>query len=165
MMSGYLLLVFKLRCKTLTLERWGLAETLLSPRKDVRSGREGHVLERDISLSDTSGQPPLGVEYGMKEWYRRDAIPDIKGYRVEMVEEEVMGHEGLRLAGHSSGIRQALRFACRSLTLHPHPVLLSGYVWHCPESNRLFSVRATHSPGEDIAGQVRDRIRCHQKGN
>ncbi len=34
-----------------------------TPKKTV-SGRESHVLERDIFLSDTSGQPPLGANNG-----------------------------------------------------------------------------------------------------
>ena len=131
MMSGYLSLVYKFGGKSLTIERWGLAQTLIS-------------------------------RYGMREWYRRDALPDIKGYRVEISDEDIMGHKGLRLAGRCAGIKQVLHAAVGSLTLHAHPGLLSGYVWHCPESNRLFSVRAAHGAGDDIAERVRDTITCHE---
>ena len=130
LMSGYLALFFRNGAKTLVVERWGLAETLLA--KD-----------------------------DMATWYRKDAVPDIKGYRVEFEPEQVAGHEGLRIVGCRSGIKQALRAATYSLTLHSHPGLLTGYVWHCAESNRLFSVRATHVQGEQIAEKVRDMICCH----
>lgn len=130
LMSGYLSLSFKDRAKTLVVERWGLASTLLA--KD-----------------------------SIEEWYRKDAIPDVKGYRVRMEQDKVRGHEGIRIDGRRAGIRQAVKALAYSLTLHPHPGFLTGYAWYCPESNRLFSVRATHPEGEEIAEKVRDSITCH----
>lgn len=129
-MSGYLCLSFRKGQKTITVERWGLANTMLN-------------------------------EYEMEDWYRKDALPDIKGYRVKLEQETVQEHDGLVLSGRRAGIKQMLKAAAFSLTLHPHPGLISGYVWHCGESNRLFSVRATHTEGDDIAENVRDSITCH----
>ncbi len=34
-----------------------------SPKKAARFGRESHVLERDVFLSDMTGQPPLGAKH------------------------------------------------------------------------------------------------------
>lgn len=130
LMSGYLSLSFKRGPKSLVIERWGLAETLLG-------------------------------NYTIEQWYRKDAVPDIKGYRVEFAENEIFGHEGVKMVGRRAGIRQALKAAAYSLTLHPHPGMLTGYVWHCRDSNRLFSVRATHTEGERIAEEVMGSIRCH----
>lgn len=129
-MSGYLCLAFKSGQKTITVERWGLANILLS-------------------------------ENEMTEWYRKDALPDIQGYRVKLEQGTVQEHEGLVLSGRRAGIKQLAKAVAFSLTLHPHPGLVSGYVWHCEESNRLFSVRATHTEGDDIAEKVRDTITCH----
>lgn len=129
-MSGYLCLSFRNGQKTITVERWGLANTLLN-------------------------------EYEMEDWYRKDAQPDIKGYRVKLERATVNGHEGLVLSGRRAGIKQLAKAVLYSLTLHPHPGLISGYAWHCEESNRLFSVRATHIEGDDIAEKVRDTISCH----
>ena len=130
MMSGYLSLSFKKGARTLVVERWGLAGTLLA-------------------------------EDGLKTWYRKDAVPDIKGYKVDFEECEIAGHEGLKLDGRRSGIKQMVKAMAYSLTLNPHPKFLTGFVWHCPDSNRLFSVRATHVEGDDIAEEVRDLIECH----
>ena len=130
LMSGFLALFFKKGAKTIVVERWGLASTLLA--KD-----------------------------DMATWYRKDAVPDVKGYRVEFEPDAVAGHEGLRVKGWRRGIVQAVKAAGYSLTLHQHPGLLTGYVWHCADSNRLFSVRATHIEGEQIAEKVRDLIICH----
>ena len=129
-MSGYLSLSFKRGARTLVVERWGLAATLLA----------------DDSL---------------RSWYRKDALPDIKGYKVGFEESEIAGHEGLKLDGRRSGIKQFVKAAAYSLTLNPHPKFLTGFVWHCPDSNRLFSVRATHVEGDNIAEEVRGSIECH----
>lgn len=130
LMSGYVSLAFKAKAKTIVVERWGLAKTLLA--------------------GDT-----------LREWYGKDVVPDIKGYRVEIGDETIAGHDGLKAQGSRSGIRQAVKTAAYSLTLHPHPGRFTGYAWHCQESNRLFSVRATHTEGEDMAERVRDLIKCH----
>ncbi len=130
MMSGYLSLSFKRGARTLVVERWGLASTVLA----------------DDSL---------------RSWYRKDALPDIKGYKVGFEESEIAGHEGLKLDGRRSGIKQFVKAAAYSLTLNPHPKFLTGFVWHCPDSNRLFSVRATHVEGDNIAQEVRGSIECH----
>ena len=130
LMSGYLSLAFKSRAKTLVVERWGLAGTLIG----------------DGSLAD---------------WYKKDVKPDIKGFRVEVTEEEIRGHQGLKVTGRAAGIKQALRAAAYALTLYSNPRRLTGYAWKCDESNRLFSVRATHVEGEDTAEKVRDFIKCH----
>lgn len=130
LMSGFLALQFKKGARTITVERWGLASTLLA--KD-----------------------------DMTTWYRKDAVPDVKGYRVEFEPRSVGEHDGLKVTGCRSGLLQAAKAAAYSLTLNPHPGVLTGYVWYCPESNRLFSVRATHVEGEKIAEKIRDLIRCH----
>lgn len=130
LMSGFIALHFKRGAKTITVERWGLANTLLA--KD-----------------------------DMATWYRKDAVPDVKGYRVDFKPEPVAGHEGLKVEGRRAGIVQAAKAAAYSLTLHPHPGVLSGYVWYCEDSNRLFSVRATHTPNEEIAEKIRDTMKCH----
>lgn len=130
LMSGYLALFFRKGPRTIVVERWGLANTLVG--------------------QDT-----------MEEWYRKDAMPDVKGYRASFLPEATAGHEGLRMDGRRSGIVQMVKAAAYSLTLHPHPGRLTGYVWHCAESNRLFSIRATHTEGEGIAERIRDLIKCH----
>ena len=125
-----------------------------------------------LSLSFKSGTRTLVVErWGLvssllgggtlEEWYRKDVQPDIKGYRVGYGKTEVKGHEGLKIEGRRAGVREAAKAAAYAFTLHPHPGVLTGWAWRCEESNRLFSVRATHVAGDDIAESVRDLIRCH----
>lgn len=130
LMSGYLSLNFRKGPRTIVVERWGLANTLVG--KDT-----------------------------MEEWYRKDAMPDVKGYKARFSPEQTAGHEGLRMDGRRSGIVQLLKAAAYSLTLHPHPGRITGFVWHCEGSNRLYSVRANHSEGETIAETIRTLIECH----
>ena len=100
----------------------------------------------------------------LEQWYRKDVLPDLKGYRVGFSETEIAGHEAIKVAGRRGGVRQFVRSAAYSLTLHSYPDCATGYAWHCPDSNRLFGVRATHSQGEDVAEKIRDLIVCHRGG-
>jgi hypothetical protein len=97
----------------------------------------------------------------LEEWYKKDVLPDVKGYKARISEETVAGHEGLVIQGRRGGIKQAARAAAYSLTLHKYPALVSGYAWNCDKSNRLFSVWASHNEGEGIAEKVIETIRCH----
>lgn len=101
-------------------------------------------------------------DYSLMDWYRKDVIPDVKGFRTDFEQIEISGHPGLRVWGQAVGIRQAVKSLAYSLTLYTNPRFLTGYAWHCTESNRLYSVRATHDKGENIAERVRDLIRCHK---
>jgi len=122
---------------------------------DFRSHGKQLVVER-WGLAKT-----LLQENPLPEWFRKDVVPDIKGYRIEMTQEQVRGHEGLIVKGRRSGIKQMAKAAVRSLTLYPHPGLLTALAWHCSESNRLFTVRATHTAGDDIVERVAGHIECH----
>ncbi|NLN74935.1 MAG: hypothetical protein GX139_01300 [Armatimonadetes bacterium] len=94
----------------------------------------------------------------MATWYRKDAMPDIKGYTVSVEAETIAGGEGLRISGRRKGIVSAVKALAYSLTLNPFPSLLTGFVWHQPEANRLFSVRVTHSANAHVAEKIRDSI-------
>lgn len=131
LMSGYLSLAFKSRAKTLVVERWGLAGTLLG-------------------------------EMELEQWYRKDVTPDVKGYKLGYQDWERGGHPGLKITGRRGGIKMMAKAIVHAFTLHPHPGLYTGYAWHCEESNRLFSVRATHTPGDDVAERVMGLIECHR---
>ena len=134
LMSAKLSLFFKDKAKTLAVERWGLAGTMLADEEE-----------------------------NLAQWYRKEVLPDVRGYRTELEEQTVKGHLGLKLTGRRGGIKQAVKAAGASLTLHPHPGLMTGYAWYCAGSNRIFSVRATHVRGDDIAEQIRDSIECHRR--
>ena len=130
LLAGYLLLSFKNGPRTIVVERWGLASTLLA--KD-----------------------------DMQSWYRKDAVPDIKGYKVDFEPKSICGHDGLMIKGRSVGFKQTVKAAAYSFTLSKFPEVLTGYVWHCVDSNRLLGVRVTHSEGEDTAERICDLIKCH----
>lgn len=98
----------------------------------------------------------LLAKYDMQIWYRKDAMPDVKGYRADIMPETVAGGEGLKVSGKRKGLVPAVKSLAYSLTLHPYPDLLTGYVWLEPEQDSLYSIRATHSQGDQIAENIRD---------
>lgn len=154
---------------------WGLYGLEFSVPRGYRIDKQS-LMSGYLSLSFKHRASTLVVERwalastllssdSMEQWYRKDVVPDIKGYRVQIAEEVIHGHAGLRIEGRRGGIRQAVRALVYSLTLHPHPAFLTGYAWYCRESNRLFAVRATHTEGSNTADVVRDSITCHTRSH
>jgi|YNPNPStandDraft_1061719.scaffolds.fasta_scaffold00004_4 hypothetical protein len=102
-------------------------------------------------------------ENTVEEWFKREIVPDIKGFKLAFEECEIASHPGVRVYGRRVGLKQAVKALVKSVTLHPHPSWLTAFAWKCDESNRLFSVRATRVQDDDAALQVRNTITCHGK--
>jgi len=135
LMSGYILLSFKSREAEIRVERWGLANMLLKPG-------------------------------GLESWFKADSLPDYRGFEVQIEPDGgEHGHEVLNISGRRRGVLQTLRTAARALTLRPLPQQLAGYVWHCPDSNRLFAVRVAQARPEMLAREIKDRLACHRVGD
>lgn len=132
LLSGYTRLVFKSRVGELTIEQWALASRLLK-----RSSIE--------------------------EWYKKDSLSLVKGFNVALgpVEDEELEHPGCRITGRRVGLVNMVKTLLKSLTLRPLPGKMTGYVWHCPESNRLFSIRLVHSSASFMES-IRERMVCHE---
>lgn len=94
----------------------------------------------------------------MASWYRKDAMPDVKGYRAVVEPRRVGEFEGLKISGRRRGLISAIKAMACSLTLHSYPDVLTGYVWHQADDNRLFSIRVTHAQGEHTAEKIRDLV-------
>ena len=150
---------------------WGLygLEFAIPPGYKVEKSR---LMSGYLALTFKRGARTIAVQrWGLvsalleggsvEQWYRKDVLPDIRGYKVRIDEVSEAGHEGLAISGRRGGIRQAVRALAYSLTLHQYPTVVTGTAWKCDDSNRLFSVWASHAQGEDIAQKVRETIKCH----
>ncbi len=98
-------------------------------------------------------------DYTLDQWYKKDVLPDIKGYRVECEQKEVLGHPGVEMAGKAGGIKQLFRSLMYKFTLYEFPSRVTGFAWHSPEVNRILGVWATHEEGSNVAEGVRDTVR------
>jgi len=96
----------------------------------------------------------------LEEWYPKDALAQVKHFKVALEPVADEEHPTLRLLGKRIGIGERVKTALRSLTLRPLPQRMHGYAWHCPDSNRLFSIRLVHD-GEGLAERIREEMSCH----
>ncbi len=134
LMSGYLSFSFIDGSRTLTVDRIGLA---------------------DVILKDTN----------LQSWFRSYYSRQLRGYgfSFEPINSEEDDDYRIKMSG------QAKRFIDR-IPFSPLFVidkilrrkLISAYLWHCKESNRIFVIMATSKKGADeLVHQVASSINCH----
>lgn len=96
----------------------------------------------------------------LAEWYGRDVLGNLKHFEAGLEPVEDAEHETLRIVGRRSGIVQKIKTLAMSLTLVPLPVTMSGFVWLCPDSNRIVAIRLVHRDSS-LAEKIRERTKCH----
>lgn len=76
---------------------------------------------------------------------------------------EVRGHDGVVLSGHLRRRLHGTRRFFERMFRWRRPIDLSGQVWHCPESERIFAVDSIDREGEaaGVADRVAASIPCH----
>ncbi|HTE20956.1 MAG TPA: hypothetical protein VK689_21535 [Armatimonadota bacterium] len=99
---------------------------------------------------------------GLQEWYEGRESGLLMRYTYRVEEVELHGHPALRLVG-----RDRLPFALLKLLRMPATGMLPrffmrGYVWQCPDSNRIYAVLGEQPRGGMLVDEVVERMRCHQ---
>ena len=101
----------------------------------------------------------------LREWYPVFFKKQLKDMNIETFEEEVRGHEGVRVAGRP---RSRWRQLIRPLPLvSPRPrQYLDNRVWHCSTADKICIVDHLYrkqADAEDLARRVTDGYICHQE--
>ncbi len=101
----------------------------------------------------------------LKDWYPVFFKKQLRDLNIEVFEEEVCGHQGLRTAGRP---RSRLRQLLRPLPLiSPRPrQYLDNRVWHCQDADKICIVDHLYRKKAgigDLAQQVSDGYICHQE--
>jgi hypothetical protein len=96
-------------------------------------------------------------------WARVQLYAPLRSYAPKMEELSFRDHETLRLTGEAGApLGMALRVG-RHLAQKVHADQLLGYIWHCPETNRLYVVYGiVDVNNRELVDQVRDRTKCHE---
>jgi len=100
------------------------------------------------------------AERDLQHWYevdqvrRRDVVWDCAPLAVK-------GHDGLRVHGHRRRFLHRPRRAAERLARLRIASDFDGRVWHCPESNRIYSVEAVHHDNEQMMLDVAESLVCH----
>ncbi|MEN6371917.1 MAG: hypothetical protein ABFD64_07870 [Armatimonadota bacterium] len=132
-------------------------QTLLSAYTLLRfKGRSGEITIEQWGLAEN-----LLKKSTLQEWYKKDSLSQVKGFKVVLEPVEEPGHTAMRISGQRVGLVNSVKSIAKSITLRPLPVQLSGYVWHCPEVNRLFSIRLVNNDPALIES-IRERMFCHE---
>jgi len=133
LMAGYLELAFAAGRRKLWARRWGMADVALAQRD-------------------------LQHWYEVEEVRRRDVTWECEPAPVAGHDE----HDGLAVTGHRRrGLHRARRWVERLLRLRIASDF-DGRVWHCPQSNRIYSVEGVHHEDARVVLEVAASVRCHQ---
>ncbi len=135
LMPGYLKFVFnkpKIYHENLEIERWGLSDVHLKNNK------------------------PVG------EWFKNKYKTNIKPYRLQYEQIEIMGHDAIRVEGVK---RRPLHDVRRSLERIVHsktPTNIHMAYWHCPETKKIYVIHMNdrHEDGP-VIDFVSSSILCH----
>lgn len=97
----------------------------------------------------------------LRTWYesREAAFLGRYAYRVE--ETEINGHPAYRFRGRLRAHMALLRLATASTTLAWPRFFLHGYLWQCPETNRIYALMGEQTRHSTVLEQVMGRLKCH----
>ncbi len=143
---------------------WSMAKSEIMPGKirftfklgeyELSVGRYGpaSVLLKDKKLED------FAVEVLGKETVERFKIH----YRTEILN----GHEGMNLVGKDKRAKSPIHVLLRRLrTGNPFPQF-RGRLWHCQQSNRIYTAIGLIAPEHEILWeQLAKSVRCHEREN
>ena len=98
----------------------------------------------------------------LKTWWTAQWAERLGRYRVEWEEAPVDGHRGLRLIGTERPLPAFTRLLGSLVALQWPAWCLRGYVWECPQSNRILAVTAMQRRGDRVVDEIVARMRCHR---
>jgi len=135
--TGYLKLTFRHRAQMLVVERWGLANVVLK-----------------------GGSSEASPERAWR-WFAAREAARLSRYRYRANELAWRGHRVSCLEGRERLLPGIAR-AVQSLTRLSLPALqFRGYVWECPETNKILALTGQEKRGSDITRRVFERFACH----
>jgi len=132
LMAGYIELLFARGKSTLRVERWGMANIILSKEN-------------------------------LQEWVARQNRKR-KDVRAAAEPSQVHGHEGAALRGHRRRPMHRARVGAERALGRRVPTQVAGQVWHCPASNRIYSIESVHWTDDTPFGKVVESVVCHLPG-
>jgi hypothetical protein len=97
----------------------------------------------------------------VRRWYLGRETGALARYRYAAVEEPWRGHAVVRLEGRERILPGALTAVQSLLALHLPALHFRGYVWHCPESNRIFALTGREPAKSAVTREVFERMVCH----
>ncbi len=98
----------------------------------------------------------------LKEWYEERSVYEFKPYKYKI--ENILFEEGkgLQVTGRKASLKGYLQTAFEFLSFKKPSYKLDAYVWHCEESNKIFSIQTIHSKVENVINEVLERTVCHK---
>lgn len=94
------------------------------------------------------------------EWLEKSYAPGIRGYAIRTARAEGEDEE-FAFHGRRKGLVRALVAPYKGLRGNPIPRAVSGRVWYCESSNRIYAVRYYHRGAGELAPVIREKMNCH----
>ncbi|UCH34890.1 MAG: hypothetical protein JSV65_00610 [Armatimonadota bacterium] len=105
----------------------------------------------DVALAERD----LQHWYEVEEVRRRDVVLDCEAAAVK-------GHDGVNVSGHRRRLFHRARRAGERLMRLRIASDFDGRVWHCAESNRIYSVESVHHEDAQTMLDVVESVVCHE---
>ncbi len=100
----------------------------------------------------------------LPDWFRDREGTRFAPFRARVTPAEHYGHTAFRWDGELP-IAGRLSRGVKALTRLQQPMTrISGLLWHCPNSNRIYAVFGEHRGNACNVFDVADRMRCHPQG-
>jgi hypothetical protein len=97
----------------------------------------------------------------LREWYESRESAALMRYAYRVEEVDLHGHPALRLTGRDRLPFGLLKLLRTPVTLMWPRFFIRGYVWQCPETNRIYAVLGEQPRKSKLIDEVVERMRCH----
>lgn len=97
----------------------------------------------------------------LREWYMHRAVNELKHYRLDVEDVLFEDEDGLQITGRRASLREHFRTVFELMSFRKPSYKVNGYVWHCRETNKIFSIQTVHSVKENVIDGVLERTVCH----
>jgi hypothetical protein len=126
-------------------------------RFELRHGSSSVIADRwglaEIALKGTS----------LREWYEVREGAALMRYTYRVEETELHGHPAWRLTGRDR-VPTALWKVLTGITTLTWPrFFFRGYLWQCPETNRIYAVLGEQPRRSRLVDEVVRRMSCHRQ--
>jgi hypothetical protein len=102
-------------------------------------------------------------EVSAARWFTVREAQRLSRFRYREDEIEVRGHCVTRLEGGDRLLPAAARTIQSIARLSLPALRFHGYVWDCPDSNKIFAITGQARKGGDVTRQVFERFVCHSQ--
>jgi hypothetical protein len=95
------------------------------------------------------------------DWFLAREVERLGRYRFTQEEEEHHGHPVVHLHGRERLLPGAAKAVQAAAALTRPALQFRGYVWECPQTNKIFALTGQETGKTEVTREVFERMECH----